>query len=114
MDDDKKKGNPHGQMDSTKPDLMKGDLSMESPRRGLQKFTKSQLANTLSKDVEDSLLAIINGNKLSIEDIWNLTDDQRKKIQAVLTAGFLTLVDEDREQFFENTEPMLSTKSRNE
>ena len=101
-------------MEGLKPDLMKDDLSMESPRKGLQKFTKSQLANTLPNDVEDALLAIINGNKLSIEDIWDLTDDQRKKIQAVVTAGFLTLVDEDREQFFENTDPILSTKSRNE
>jgi hypothetical protein len=82
--------------------------------QGLQKFTNSQLANTLPKDVEDALLAIINGDKLSIEDIWNLTDDQRKKIKAVLTAGFLTLIDEDREKFIENTEPILSTKSRNE
>jgi len=83
-------------------------------RKGLQKFTNSELAKNLPLQVEDTLLAIIKGNKLRLEDIWELTDEQKKKIQTVLTAGFLTLVDEDREQFFENTGAILSTKSRNE
>ena len=88
-------------MDTLKKDAIKEDLIAELPRKSLQKFTNSQLAKALPRDVEHVLLAIINGDKLSIEDIWNLTDDQRKKIQAVLTAGFLTLIDEDREKFFE-------------
>jgi hypothetical protein len=83
-------------------------------KKGLQKFTKSELAQKLPEDVENLLAAIIGSEKLSVEDIWELTEDQKKKIQAVLTAGFLTLKDEDREQFFDNTEPILSTKSRNE
>jgi len=81
---------------------------------GLQKFTKSELAKKLPADVENLLASIIGSNKLSVEDIWELTDEQKNKIKAVLTAGFLTLKDEDREQFFDNTEPILSTKSRNE
>jgi hypothetical protein len=81
---------------------------------GLQKFTNSELAKKLPTNIETVLAEIIEADKWCLQDIWDLTEDQKKKIQAVLTAGFLTLADEDREQFMDNTEPVLSTKSRNE
>jgi hypothetical protein len=87
---------------------------VDSHKKGLQKFAKSELAKQLPDDVENVLATIIGANKLQLEDIWDLTEDQKKKIKSVLTAGFLTLADEDREQFFVNSDPILSTKSRNE
>ncbi|MBK7560894.1 MAG: hypothetical protein IPI68_05100 [Chitinophagaceae bacterium] len=83
-------------------------------KKGLQKFTESKLAQSLPANIEGLLAQIIETNKMSIEDIWTLTEEQKRKIAAVLTAGYLTLKDEDREEFLEKTEPLLSQKSRNE
>jgi hypothetical protein len=40
--------------------------------------------------------------------------EERNKIKTVLTAGYLTLADEDRNIFFEKTDPIISASSRNE
>ena len=82
--------------------------------KGLQKFTKSKLAENLPPEVEALLTDIISANKLTIGDIWDLTDEQKKKIGAVITAGYLTLSGDDRDSFFDKTEEILSPNSRNE
>ncbi|MBL0152062.1 MAG: hypothetical protein IPP93_00670 [Chitinophagaceae bacterium] len=68
----------------------------------------------LPDEIESLLSQIIKANKISVEDIWDLTDDEKKKIASILTAGSLTLKDEDREVFLEKTDSLLSQSSRNE
>ncbi len=83
-------------------------------KKGLQKFTESKLAQSLPAHIEGLLAKVIETNKMSMEDIWNLTEEQKKKIATIFTAGLLTLKDQDREAFLDKTDALISEKSRNE
>jgi len=83
-------------------------------KKGLQKFANSKLAEQLPEAIEDLLAKIIESPNLTTEHVFNLTDDERSKIKTVLTAGYLTLADEDRDTFFEKTHSIISASSRNE
>jgi hypothetical protein len=87
---------------------------MESKKLGLQKFTNSELAQSLPADMEGLLARILEADKLTLDDIWPLSDEQRKKIATVLTAGYLTIAGEDRDLFLEKTDQIISPGSRNE
>jgi len=83
-------------------------------RPSLEKFKESQLASKLPYKVESILAGIAKGEKLSLDEILNLTDEEKQKVEAVLTAGYLTLAGNDRDRFIDNTEDILSQSSRNE
>src|ERR1700730_12108863 len=83
-------------------------------RNSLQKFEGSKLAARLPERVENMLAKIVEGDKLSIDNIFNLTVEEKKIIEAVLTAGYLTLAGNDRDTFIQKTENVLSDSSRNE
>lgn len=80
----------------------------------VKKSTNSKLAQKLPSNLESILEQIIDGDSLSVQELFNLTNEERKKIETVLTAGYLTLADTDREKFVTNTEEVLSQSSRNE
>lgn len=82
--------------------------------KGLQKFADSKLAKRLPLFVEKLLQRIISSPALSVDQIFDLTDEEKKKIESVLTAGYITLADEDREQFIDKVDPIISRKSRND
>jgi hypothetical protein len=82
--------------------------------RGLQKFTNSQLATRLPKPVEDLLKQIIQRPSLTIDQIFELSEEEKGKIKTVLTAGYLTLAGDDRDIFLEKTDEIISKGSRNE
>lgn len=82
--------------------------------KGLQKFTNSKLAGSLPLPVEELLARILESEIMSLEDIWSLTEEQKRKICAVLTAGYLTLAGEDRDLYLDKTDDIISQASRNE
>ena len=82
--------------------------------RNLQKWKNSELAERLPSNIENILSQILDNDKLSIDDLFNLSDEERKKIETVLTAGYLTLAGNDRDKFVDHTEEVLSEGSRNE
>lgn len=90
------------------------NINPSPEKQGLQKFTNSRLAEALPLDVEELLSSILNADKLRLEDIWSLSDDQKKKIATILTAGYLTLGGEDRDNFLDKTDQIISQSSRSE
>lgn len=91
---------------------MQAAYPLQKPR--VEKFKDSNLAAKLPEKVESVLALIARGEKLTTNDIFDLTDEEKQKIEAVLTAGYLTLAGNDRDQFIDNTDDILSNSSRNE
>lgn len=83
-------------------------------KQGLQKFTNSQIPQRVPDPIYQALEVIIKGGKISLIDTLALTEEQKAKLAAILTAGYLTLAGDDREKLSENTEAILSDVSRNE
>jgi predicted transcriptional regulator len=85
-----------------------------SKKTTLQKFTNYKLTESLPTKIENLIKQIIEVGKLHPYDIWNLTDEEKKILAAILTTGTLILRDDDRDKYLENIEPVLSESSRNE
>jgi len=82
--------------------------------KGLQKYPDSRVAYIMPDKLETPIKKIARGGKINLEEIWNLTKEEKEKIQSVMTAGVITLAGEDREQFISNLEGVMSETSRNE
>lgn len=82
--------------------------------RTLERLSGSKIGERMPEWLEYVLSMIIEEGKLNVDEIFNLTEEERKRVATVLTCGYLTLGGEDRQKLTENVELVLSKESRNE
>jgi hypothetical protein len=85
-------------------------MKQGNKRRELQKFK----ANGAKGPIDKILLNLINGEKLTLDQIAGLSEADKKKVAEIFTGGVMMLKDRDRDTFLEKIEAVLSDESRRE